>query len=187
MPNPNLKPDPSTIYHLLKSYALSSTNILKAHHLFQQIHRPTLPFWNIMIRGWSQSDQPIHTIHLYNLMYEHGLLGNNLTYPFLFKACARVSDVSCGRAVHARVLKLGFDYLVFVSNALIHMYASCGYLGLAQKVFDEMPDRDLVSWNSLICGYSQCRRFREVLGVFEAMRVANVTSRIIFRINFLRC
>ncbi|KAK7295045.1 hypothetical protein RJT34_17948 [Clitoria ternatea] len=154
MLNPNLKPDPSTIYHLLKSYALSSTNILKAHHLFQQIHRPTLPFWNIMIRGWSQSDQPIHAIHLYNLMYEHGLLGNNLTYPFLFKACARVSNVSCGRAIHAHVLKLGYDYLVFVSNALIHMYASCGYLGLAQKVFDEMPDWDLVSWTSLICGYS---------------------------------
>ncbi|KAK7303613.1 hypothetical protein RJT34_14523 [Clitoria ternatea] len=94
-----------------------------------------------MIRGWSQSDQPIHAIHLYNLMYEHGLLGNNLTYPFLFKACARVSDVSCGRAVHARILKLGFNYLVFVSNALIHI---------------------------------QCKRFREVLGVFEAMQVANV-------------
>ncbi|KAK7340231.1 hypothetical protein VNO77_20929 [Canavalia gladiata] len=174
MLNPNLKTDPSSIYHLLKSYALSSPNIPKAHHLFQQINRPTLPLWNLMIRGCSQSDQPIEAIRYYNLMYRQGLLGNNLTYPFLFKACARLSDVSCGRTVHARVLKLGFESLLFVSNALIHMYASRGHLDFSHKVFDEIPERDLVSWNSLICGYSQCKRYREVLGVFEAMRVANV-------------
>ncbi|XP_054783996.1 pentatricopeptide repeat-containing protein At2g22410, mitochondrial-like isoform X3 [Prosopis cineraria] len=44
------------------------------------------------------------------------------------------------------------------------------------KLFDEMGERDLVSWNSLICGYSQCNKFREVLGIFEAMQAANVKA-----------
>ena len=75
---------------------------------------------------------------------------------------------------HARVLKLGFGSFLFVANALVHMYGCLGEMGGARKVFDEMPERDLVSWNSLVCGYSMGKRYREVLGVFEAMRAAGV-------------
>ncbi|XP_058764851.1 pentatricopeptide repeat-containing protein At2g22410, mitochondrial-like [Vicia villosa] len=169
-----LHTDPSSIFNLLKSYALSPHNILKAKDFFHQIQKPNLSHWNLMIRGWSQTDNPIEAIRTYNLMYSQGLIGNNITYPFLLKACARIPNVSCTRMVHARVLKLGFESVLFVSNSLIHGYAGFGELGFARKVFDEMSERDLVSWNSLICGYGRCKRYSEVLDVFEAMRMAGV-------------
>ncbi|KAJ7970031.1 Pentatricopeptide repeat-containing protein, partial [Quillaja saponaria] len=172
----HLHTDPSSISEVVKSYALSSSNLLKAQLVFNQIERPTVLVWNHMIRGLSQSDQPREAIRMYNRMCHQGFAGNNLTFIFVLKACARVCDILEGQKVHVCALKLGFESYLFVSNALIHMYSSCGDLGFARKVFDGIEERDLVSWNSLICGYSQGNRFKEVLGLFEAMQAVNVKA-----------
>ncbi|XP_050365198.1 pentatricopeptide repeat-containing protein At2g22410, mitochondrial [Argentina anserina] len=166
-----LHKDPSSISDVLRFYALSPPHLNKACFVFNHIKRPTLMIWNLMIRGLSQSEKPSEAIQMYSRMSQEGLVGNNLTFIFIFKACARVSDIVCGQKAQACALKLGFESYLYVSNALIHMYSSCGDLGCARKVFDEMLVRDVVSWNSLICGYSQCNRYNEVLAIFEAMRV----------------
>ncbi|XP_021827017.1 pentatricopeptide repeat-containing protein At2g29760, chloroplastic-like isoform X2 [Prunus avium] len=186
-----LHKDPSSVSEVIRYYALSPLFLEKALLVFNQIEQPTLLIWNHMIRGLSQSGQFSEAIHAYNRMYRQGLAGNHLTFIFIFKACARAPDVVHGQTVHAHALKLGFEPYLFVSNALIHMYASCGYLGFAQKVFDGMRERDLVSWNSLICGYSQCNRFENVLGLFKAMQAANVRAdavtmmKVILACNYL--
>ncbi|KAH7557559.1 hypothetical protein JRO89_XS11G0180800 [Xanthoceras sorbifolium] len=171
-----LHTDPSSISPVIRSYALSPSHLHKAHLVFDQIQRPTLLVFNHMIHGLSQSDQPRKAIHMYYNMCLQALSGDNLTFLFVFKACARVKDVFHGQKVHVHAIKLGFESYLFVSNALIHMYASCGELGFARKVFSEMCERDLVSWNSLICGYSQWNRFEEVLGLFDSMRAASVKA-----------
>ncbi|KAK4839624.1 hypothetical protein QYF36_023435 [Acer negundo] len=171
-----LHTDPSSISPVIRSYALSRSHLNKAHFVFDQIHRPTLLVFNHMIHGLSQSDQPRKALHMYCKMCLQGLPGDNLTFIFVFKACARLKDVFEGQKVHAHALKPGFGSYLFVSNALIHMYGSCGELDFARKVFNEMFERDLVSWNSLICGYSQCNRFEEVLGLFDSMQAASVKA-----------
>lgn len=129
-----------------------------------------------MIQGLSKSDRPIEALHMYDRMHQQGLRGNNLTFIFIFKACSQLSDILLGRAVHVNVLKLGYLSYLYVCNALIYMYGSCGDLACARKVFDEMSERDLVSWNSLICGYSQCNQYHEVLGLFSSMQAENIKA-----------
>ncbi|KAL9240416.1 hypothetical protein vseg_014640 [Gypsophila vaccaria] len=105
-----------------------------------------------------------------------GLNGNHLTAIFALKACGKVSDFLQGRRVHVIVVKLGYESYLFVSNALVYMYGFCGEMGDARKLFDGMPVRDLVSWNSLVCGFSRCGMHDEVLSLFESMRVAGVKA-----------
>ncbi|CAK9161005.1 unnamed protein product [Ilex paraguariensis] len=168
--------DSSSMSDVIRSYALSPNSLPKALFAFNQIEQPMLLIYNHMVRGLSQSDRPVEALHMYNQMRNQGLFGNNLTFIFVFKACSRVSDIAHGQKVHAHAMKLGFESYLYVCNALIYMYASCGDFGFARKLFDEMSEKDLVSWNSLICGYSQCFRYKEILGLFDAMKTANVKA-----------
>ncbi|KAA8545319.1 hypothetical protein F0562_020103 [Nyssa sinensis] len=76
-----------------------------------------------------------------------------------------------GEQVHCLICKHGFEFDIFVGSALVDMYAKCFEMRAAGRMFDEMPERNLVSWNSMIVGfllnklYDQAVRFfTEVLG-----------------------
>ncbi|KAL3755839.1 hypothetical protein ACJRO7_002825 [Eucalyptus globulus] len=168
--------DPSAVSDVIRSYASSPLYLRRARAAFDAVERPTAAVYNFLIRGLSQSDRAVGALELYRAMHFQGASANHLTFIYVSKACARVCDVGHGRAVHVHALRCGFGAHLFVSNALLHMYACCGDLVSAHKVFDQMEERDLVSWNSLICGYSQCGGYREVLRLFDAMQVAKVTA-----------
>ncbi|GAB2225666.1 hypothetical protein Droror1_Dr00006468 [Drosera rotundifolia] len=72
-------------------------------------------------------------------------------------------DGRVGECVHCMTVRDGFDGLVFVANGLVNVYAVCGRVESARKVFDEMDERNLVSWNSVINGVGLNRRPDEVL------------------------
>lgn len=73
------------------------------------------------------------------------------------------------RIVHCFVTKCGLDLDVFVGNGLVTYYAKCGDVASARALFDEMPERDLVSWNSMISGYSQGGLFEECKDLYRRM------------------
>jgi len=165
---PGLYRYPHPISKIITFYALSPAHLTHAHPLFDQITQTNSFIWNIMVRGLSQSNKPQEAIFFYNRMRSQGIKQDNLTFPFALKACSEVTAAREGKRMQSHALKTGFVFDVFVSNALIHLYASFGELGSASLVFN-MLVRDLVSWNSLICGYGQHNCLTEVLGLFEAM------------------
>ncbi|KAI3424531.1 DYW_deaminase domain-containing protein [Psidium guajava] len=95
---------------------------------------------------------------------------NSYTFPFLLKSCAKAGLVHEGKQIHSHVLKLGLESDAFVHTSLINI----GQMNEAKQLFEDIPVRDVVSWNAMIAGYSECGQFEEAIETFRGMQKANV-------------
>ncbi|KAL5557120.1 hypothetical protein UlMin_039356 [Ulmus minor] len=94
---------------------------------------------------------------------------SSIIYSTLLQFCLQQRALEEGRRVHAHTKASGFVPGLFISNRFIDMYAKCGSILEAQKVFDEMSDRDLCSWNTMISGYAKLGRVDDARNLFDEM------------------
>jgi len=94
---------------------------------------------------------------------------NKLTFPFLLKSCAVASALFEGKQVHADAVKCGLDSDVYVGNNLINFYGCCKKIVDARKVFGEMPERTVVSWNSVMTACVESLWLGDGIGYFFRM------------------
>uniref|UniRef100_A0A7N0V5P4 Pentatricopeptide repeat-containing protein n=1 Tax=Kalanchoe fedtschenkoi TaxID=63787 RepID=A0A7N0V5P4_KALFE len=162
----------------LLSFAALSENgdVDYASRVFWTISNPNIFDWNTIIRGYSKSRTPNKSLLFYVKMLRSGVAGDYLTFPFLAKASARLMSLKHGLAVHGCVVKNGFSLDMFVQNSLIHMYCSCGDVAYARQVFDEIANRNVVSWNSMLDGYCKCKMMDLAREVFDEMPERDVVS-----------
>ncbi|KAF5745004.1 pentatricopeptide repeat-containing protein [Tripterygium wilfordii] len=104
-------------------------------------------------------------------MFRQGVRPDDYTFPCVLNVCAHNMEVQKGMEIHGVLFKTGIDFNVFVGNALMLFYGNCGNLRDARRVFDEMVERDVVSWNTLI-GVSSINGFHTAgLELFSAMNL----------------
>ncbi|CAE6185375.1 unnamed protein product [Arabidopsis arenosa] len=142
-----------------------------AHKVFSKIDKPINVFiWNTLIRGYAEIGNSVSAVSLYREMRVSGLVEPDThTYPFLLKAVTKMADVRLGETIHSVVIKSGFGSLIYVQNSLLHLYANCGDVSSAYKVFDKMPEKDLVAWNSVINGFAENGKPEEALALYTEM------------------
>ncbi|KAK8930867.1 Pentatricopeptide repeat-containing protein [Platanthera zijinensis] len=125
---------------------------------------------NLLIQNSTRDGFFLESLYLYSSLVKSSLHGDHLTFPFVFKACAHLPSLREGRKVHSHVVSLGFHWDVFVQTSLVDMYSKCSSLSDARRVFDDMPTRSVVSWNSIISAYSKELHTREAFCLFNQMR-----------------
>ncbi|XP_047154344.1 pentatricopeptide repeat-containing protein At1g06140, mitochondrial-like [Vigna umbellata] len=133
--------------------------------------RRPLYLWNLMIRNSTNNGFFIQTLNIYSSMAHSGVHGNNLTYPLLLKACANLASIQHGTVLHGHVLKLGFQADAFVQTSLVDMYSKSSHVESARLVFDEMPHRTVVSWNTMVSAYSRVSSMDQALSLLKEMWV----------------
>ncbi|KAL6502653.1 hypothetical protein OROHE_024306 [Orobanche hederae] len=99
---------------------------------------------------------------------------NNLTFPFIAKACAKLSNLKFSQIIHAHVVKTPYCSDTYVQTALVDAYVKCSHLERANRLFDEMSVRDVASWNAIIVGFAQVGCFDRVCLLLKRMRVHGV-------------
>ncbi|XP_052141420.1 pentatricopeptide repeat-containing protein At4g04370-like [Oryza glaberrima] len=131
--------------------------------------------WNRLIQHAAASGSYSRCLRHYASLLAAGLGGGGAsTFPSLAKSCAALRLPRLGAAVHAHALLAGAASAVFVRTSLLDMYAKCGRLPDARRLFDEMPRPTLVSWNCMVAAYGRSSQVEESVAVFNAMRRAGV-------------
>jgi len=142
-----------------------------AHDLFDQMtKRDMYAFpWNSLISGYAEMGLYHDAIALYFQMVEEGVEPDIFTFPRVLKVCGGIGLVGVGEEVHRHVVRCGFWDDGFVLNALVDMYSKCGDIVKARKIFNKIPFRDSVSWNSMLTGYVRHGLEVEAINIFRQM------------------
>ncbi|XP_031281164.1 pentatricopeptide repeat-containing protein At5g66520-like [Pistacia vera] len=164
----------------LLSLYITSSHLLTAHKVFENIENPSTTVWNQIIRGHARSETPQKSVELYKQMVaKNEAEPDEFTYSFLLSACAKKSLFREGEQVHGRVLANGYCSNVFVKTNLVNLYAMKGGdsgVAEARKMFDEMSERNVVTWNSLLKAHLKCGDIDGARRVFDEMPQRNVVS-----------
>lgn len=153
--------------------------------IFHKINEPDSSAYNIMIRAFTLKQSPQEAMMLYKTMHENSVKPDRFTFACTLKACSRLRALEEGEQIHAQILKSGFGCRQLVTNSLIHLYANCGRIEIARKMFYRMSNRDAFSWNSLFSGYVKAECWREIVDLFNEMRDSGVKFDEVTLINVL--
>ncbi|KAE9602194.1 hypothetical protein Lal_00050246 [Lupinus albus] len=160
---------------LLSFYVLSG-HLQHALNLFSKINNPTTTLWNQIIRGYARTQMPWKSVQFYKQMVSAEVDPDGFTYSFLLSACARGGLIREGEQVHGAILVKGYRSNVFVDTNLVNLYAGGGAVEKARQVFDNMSERSIVTWNSILAGYIRCCDFDGARRAFDEMPSRNVVS-----------
>ncbi|KAL0452978.1 UNVERIFIED_CONTAM: Pentatricopeptide repeat-containing protein [Sesamum latifolium] len=125
-------------------------NFPYARRIYQLVDQPEISLWNSCLRDFAESDSPFDAILLFHQLRRHNLCPDSFTCSFVLKACVQLLDLSHGRIIHAFVEKLELQFNLVLQNVILNLYASCGQISDVILLFNKMPQRDTVTWNTMI-------------------------------------
>ncbi|KAL6282491.1 hypothetical protein ACE6H2_013420 [Prunus campanulata] len=145
-------------------------DLSSATQVFGKMGQRSVVSWTSMIAGYVREGLSDEAIELFSEMERNGVSPDVYTITSILHACACNSSLKKGRDIHKYIREHGMDSSLFVCNTLMDMYAKCGSMEDAHSVFSNMFVKDIVSWNTMIGGYSKNCLPNEALKLFSEMQ-----------------
>ncbi|KAL5723872.1 hypothetical protein ACHQM5_007213 [Ranunculus cassubicifolius] len=132
--------------------------------------------WTAMMNGFVQNGLNVEALKLFREMLEFSVVPNAVTFTSVIKACIRLSDFVFAKSLLGLIVRCGFENNVSICNSMITLSLRMGEMGIAKKVFNEMEERDVVSWTSILDVYIEMGEMEEARRIFEKMPQKNEVS-----------
>lgn len=141
-----------------------------AKRVFRFINDKDVVAWNSIIFGNLRNDKLKEGLDVFGGMLRTGIIPTEFTHSMVLNACGRLGDYQCGQLLHAQVIVSNALADLPLQNALLDMYCNCGDTRKAFSVFLRMENPNLVSWNSMIAGYSENEEGEEAMTLFVQLQ-----------------
>jgi pentatricopeptide repeat protein len=140
-----------------------------AKNLFNAMAEKDIVSWTAVISGLAASGYQADAFDIFCQMLKAAVVPNSFTFGSIVSSCACINDLGSGRQCHALAVKHGLELVPVVASSLLDMYSKCAEMDDAVRMFDIMPQRDIVSWNAMICGLAQNGQSARSLELYDEM------------------
>lgn len=130
-------------------------SLLEAYNVFIRLLNHNVVSWTTMIAACAQCNYCMFALQLYGQMLQEGIKPNKFTFMAILKACISSQSTEQGKIIHDHIIKSGCTIDKDLGSTIVDMYLKCWHLQEARRVFDDLPNRDVVSWAVMIAGYAQ--------------------------------
>ena len=179
---------------LLEKYVMLGTALVdmyakcdmltKAEYVFKALGLRDIVTWSALIAGYAQQGQSYEALRCFKEMQSEGLSPNTVTFICILKACG----INEGKQIHEEIVSRGLllGENIVLTNALLDMYVRCGYLSNAYEVLEQLPCRNVVSWNTLIGGYAKYGLCEDVINCLGYMQNEGISPNAVTFIGILK-
>ncbi|XP_010266181.1 PREDICTED: pentatricopeptide repeat-containing protein At2g17210 [Nelumbo nucifera] len=177
----------ASVQNSLLNMYVDFANMDYAQQLFDEMPEKDVISWSVIIGGYAKCGGTGVAIRLFRDMISgFEVKPDGLIMVNFLKACANAGDIVLGRVAHGHVINRGLNIDSFVANSLVDMYSKCEDIDSAFKVFHEIPNRNIVSWNSMLSGFVHNMQHLEALVLFDSMGEAGIEADEVTLVNLLQ-
>lgn len=146
-----------------------------ARELFDKMPQNNLFCWNIIINGHVQDSNYKEAFLLFREMQlNKGVKADKVTMVSLLIACSHLGALEIGCWLHTYIEREKTEMDVTLGMALVDMYAKCGSIESAKKVFQEFPKKDVMTWTAMILGFAMSGQGEKALKYFNEMQKSGI-------------
>ncbi|KFK26140.1 hypothetical protein AALP_AA8G208600 [Arabis alpina] len=166
----------SASFNIMVDGYVRSRRLGDALKLFDVMPERSCVCYTTLIKGYAQNDRWSEAMELFREMRVWGIMLNEVTLATVISTCSHLGGIWDCRMLQCLAMKLKLDDWVFVSTNLLHMYCVCSCLKDARKMFDEMSERNLVTWNVMLNGYSKAGLIDQAKELFDQITEKDIVS-----------